>query len=634
MRRQWGWAGSAAEFLQASKKTWAQDLAEHCEALNAQRPSTSQRRVWSTEYEAMAIALRTCITAEAAAKQWGVVFEYELPLEGGRRPDAVVLAGETIIVLEFKERPHHYAAHLDQVEAYARDLAEYHEASHGRQVVPMLVFCDAGPVAGTRDGTILTDPDGIDQYLIANASPGAIDLATWLNSAYVPLPTLVEAARQIFRHEPLPHVKRAVEADIPGTLELIDRLIAATEVEGLRALVFVAGVPGSGKTLLGLRVVYERPTTQGRAIFLSGNGPLVRVLQDALSGRNGRRSAGRAFVRDLHQFIKTYGMGTKAPREHVIVFDEAQRAWDRSYMATKRGVVRSEPDLLVEAGGRVEDWAVLLGLMGEGQEIHSGEEGGLAQWREAAKDGGRWRIHCPPRLADEFAGLEVESHERLDLDVSLRSRKLEKHHTWVRLLLEGSISLAARQAARVSAADGWAMYVSRDLEAAKHYVRLRYPDEPGKRYGLLASSHARNLAAHGVRNSYLDTRKIREDRWFNGEADDPLSSNGLAVPVTEFGCQGLELDLPLVCWGRDYRWDGRSWQAKAVKRKYPLEDPDQIVRNAYRVLLTRGRDGFVVFLPPDKDLDQTEHALLASGVKPLPEPMELATGSVLVSNGV
>lgn len=631
MRRQWGWAGSAAEFLQTPKQTWARALVEHCEALTADRPSSSQRLVWSTEHHAMAAALRTCVTADPAAQNWGVVFEYELPLEGGRRPDVVVLAGETIVVLEFKERPHHYAAHFDQVDAYARDLAEYHEASHGRRVVPVLVFRDAGPVAGTRDGTILTDPDGIDQYLMANASKGSIDLQEWLDSAYVPLPTLVEAARQIFRHEPLPHVKRAVEADIPGTLELIDRLIASTEGEGTRALVFVTGVPGSGKTLLGLRVVYERPAAQGRAIFLSGNGPLVRVLQDALSGRNGRRSAGRAFVRDLHQFIKTYGMGTKTPREHVIVFDEAQRAWDGGYMETKRGVTRSEPDLLVEAGARVEEWALLLGLVGEGQEIHSGEEGGLAQWREAAKDGVRWRIYCPPRVADDFSGLDVVTHERLDLDVSLRSRRLEQHHTWVRLLLEGSLALAARQATRVSATDGWAMYVTRDLDEAKRYLRSRYAEEPGKRYGLVASSHARNLAAHGVRNSFLDTRTVKEDRWFNAEEDGPLSSNALEVPVTEFGCQGLELDMPIVCWGTDYRWDGRRWEAKAVRRKYPLADPEQIVRNAYRVLLTRGRDGFVVFLSSDEELEQTEHALLASGIRPLPEPMELGA-EVLVTS--
>jgi hypothetical protein len=360
------------------------------------------------------------------------------------------------------------------------------------------------------------------------------------------------------------------------------------------------------------------------------------VLQDALSGsRDKGRSAGRAFVRDLHQFIKTYGMGTKVPREHVIVFDEAQRAWDRGYMATKRRVAKSEPDLLVEAGERVERWAVLLGLVGEGQEIHSGEEGGIGQWRDAAtaSKAMRWRVYCPPRLADDFHGLEVETHERLDLDVSLRSRRLEQHHNWVALLLQGSLALAARQAARVTATDGWAMYLTRDLNEAKAYVRARYGEEPEKRCGLMATSHARNLAQYGVLNSFLDTRKTREARWFNAPPDDPMSSNALEVPMTEFGCQGLEVDMPIVCWGSDYTWDGREWSAKAVRRKYPLTDPMQIVRNAYRVLLTRGRDGFVVFLPPDSELDTTEHALLAAGVRPLPQPMELGDEVVMATNG-
>lgn len=177
------------------------------------------------------------------------------------------------------------------------------------------------------------------------------------------------------------------------------------------------------------------------------------------------------------------------------------------------------------------------------------------------------------------------------------------------------------------------MYVTRDLEEAKRYVRSRYPDEPGKRYGLIASSHATNLDAYGVKRHFLDTRKVKESRWFNAEADDPLSSNALEVPVTEFGCQGLELDMPIVCWGSDYVWNGRSWHATAIRRKYPLASPERIVRNAYRVLLTRGRDGFVVFLPSDDALDQTEHALLASGIKPLPEPMELGAEIVLQANG-
>ncbi|HEX7094706.1 MAG TPA: DNA/RNA helicase domain-containing protein [Acidimicrobiales bacterium] len=162
------------------------------------------------------------------------------------------------------------------------------------------------------------------------------------------------------------------------------------------------------------------------ATFLSGNGPLVEVLRDALRSK--------AFVRDLHAFIKTYGLSTRVPHEHVIVFDEAQRAWDRGYMAFKHNVDRSEPELLIQVGERLPGWAALVGLVGDGQEIHAGEEAGIEQWREAASPPLAtkiWRVHCPPRLADAFKGMDVTAHDVLDLTISLRSRRADRLHDWV-----------------------------------------------------------------------------------------------------------------------------------------------------------------------------------------------------------
>ncbi|MGH9892457.1 MAG: DUF2075 domain-containing protein, partial [bacterium] len=213
----------------------------------------------------MTNALRTCVSNDSAAADWGVVFEYELPLEGGRRPDVVVLAGGTVIVLEFKAVLRFLQAHLDQVEAYARDLAEYHEASRGRTIAPVLVMRNVPPITGRREGTTITDMAGIDQVLEQFASPGHINLTSWLESSYAPLPTLVAAARRIFRHERLPHVRRAESAGIPETVDLISRLAETTEAERRRSLVFVTGVPGSGKTLVGLRAVYERSDIEGKA---------------------------------------------------------------------------------------------------------------------------------------------------------------------------------------------------------------------------------------------------------------------------------------------------------------------------------------------------------------------------------
>jgi hypothetical protein len=618
----YGWAGSASAFCSLTEAQLLDALEAHHRDLWGTRASTSQKAAWRTEYAVLQDAFRACALAlPEVAPDWGVVFEYEMPLEGGRRPDIVVLAGRSLVVLEFKSASLPSQADVDQVAAYARDLVDYHAASHDLVPRPMLVLTGAPPgFARVHDEVVLTAPEGLHHYLFDAYEPGGVNLDTWVHAAYHPLPSLVEAARRIFRHEPLPHVKRALAAGVPETVELLGSLVDAAADTGERLLAFVTGVPGSGKTLVGLRLVYERSSATERATFLSGNGPLVAVLQDALRSR--------VFVRDLHAFIRTYALRSRpaTPDEHVIVFDEAQRAWDRAYMAAKRRIGASEPELLVRIGERIAGWAALVGLVGEGQEIHSGEEGGLEQWREAASPPNaarHWVVHCPPKLAGTFAGMTVRTHERLDLTMSLRSRRAERYHDWVQLLLNGAISLAARRATRIQA-DGYPMYVTRDLEEARAYVRARYDGETGKRYGLVASSHAKRLRDFGVDNGYLATSRMNIAAWYNAPPDDPRSSCALTQPVTEFGCQGLELDLPVVCWGEDLRWHHGVWLLTPVRRRHRQDDPEQLLRNAYRVLLTRGRDGVVVFVPPLPLLDETEHILLAAGLKPIPEPAALA----------
>jgi hypothetical protein len=620
MSESWGWAGTVQQFLSTPIPRIAEDLSGHHRRLLGQPPSGSQLQAWSAELETMATTFRACVDVEPAiVPTWAVVFEYELPLEGGRRPDVVVLAGGSVIVLEFKSHALPSVADVDQVNAYARDLADYHAGCRGRRVVPILVLQGSAPgFAREYDGTWLTSPEMLGRYAFAGATEGSIDVDDWLNAPYSPLPTLVEAARRIFRHEPLPHVTRAISLGIPETVDLLGQLVEQAEDRGGRVLAFVTGVPGAGKTLVGLRLVYERSGRDGRATFLSGNGPLVQVLQDALRSR--------VFVRDLHAYIKTYGMNDRrTPEEHVVVFDEAQRAWDADYMRLKRDVEGSEPALLLRVGHRIPEWAALVGLVGEGQEIHSGEEAGLEQWRAAASEaaGRSWMIHCPPRLAPQFAGLDVRTHDRLDLTASLRSRRAEELHRWVALLLEGSLPLAARLAVQIHT-ERFPMYLTRDLDEARQYVSSLYDGSPDATYGLVASSHAKVLPRFGVDNSYMATSRMNVAAWFNAPKGDPKSATALLQPVTEFGCQGLELDFPIVCWGEDYRMEAGAWRLTPVRRRIAQHDPDQLLKNAYRVLLTRGRDGFVVYLPEDQRLDASETALLAAGVRPMPTAAELA----------
>lgn len=615
----WGWAGSVREFLSTPLDVWRRSLADHHQRLLLQQHSSSQDAAWTDAYKAIADALRAAATVAGDAVDWPIVFEYELPLEGGRRPDAIVLAGGTVIVIECKSTGAILAADLDQTEAYARDLADYHKATHGRTVVPILLLVGGKGHAEVRRDVIATSPDGLAKYLVDNASDGAIDFDDWLNSPYEPLPTLVAAAKRIFKHEPLPHVYTALAAGIPETVDRLVEICNTTENENGRTLAFVTGVPGSGKTLVGLRLVYERSTMEGKAAFLSGNGPLVDVLQDAL------RSS--VFVKDLHKVVLAYGKQGKLPRENILVFDEAQRAWDVDQVERKHGIRKSEPDLLVGIGERVPGWSVLVGLVGEGQEIHTGEEGGIQQWKTAIDPPNaeaKWNVWCAGKLRDTFAGHEVRTDDRLDLTVSLRSRRAEVLHAWVADTLDGTLAPAARKAMAIQT-EGFPMYLTRSLEEAKDYARWRYRDEPDKRYGLVASSHAKLLPKHGVPNDFMTTNKfMRFGQWYNAPRDDPRSCCALEHPVTEFGCQGLELDLPIVCWGEDVRWTGTEWLLTPIRRRIQQDDPQQLLRNTYRVLLTRGRDGFVVYIPEEQKLDQTEVALLAAGLKPLPAPVELA----------
>lgn len=335
-------------------------------------------------------------------------------------------------------------------------------------------------------------------------------------------------------------------------------------------------------------------------------------------------------MKDLHKVVLSYGKQGRLPRENILVFDDAQRAWDVDQVERKHGIQKSEPDLLIGIGEQVPEWSVLVGLVGEGQEIHVGEEGGIGQWVTAIDPPNateEWSVWCANKLRDTFAGHEVSCDDQLDLTVSLRSRRAEVLHEWVADLLAGTLAPAARKA-MVIQTEGFPMYLTRDLDEAKDYARWRYREEPDKRYGLVASSHSKVLPKHGVPNDFMTTNKfMRFGQWYNAPREDPRSCCALELPVTEFGCQGLELDLPIVCWGEDARWTGTEWLLTPIRRRIKQADPQQLLRNTYRVLLTRARDGFVVYIPDDASLDQTEVALLAAGLKPLPAPVALGASA-------
>ena len=617
-RRTHGWSGSVKSFLEHPKSVVESSLEEHLNGLLGMNASKSQVEAWLEEIDVLKQSFRDLAVARTDSLDWSIILEFELPLEGGRRPDVIILGPDRIFVLEFKQDSVLQRSSLDQVAAYARDLSEYHSKSHGIEVIPFLIPTKTKDKSESRDVVKVLSPDKIASTLDGFPIAKIIDLQDWLEGEYAPLPTLIAAAKMIFSNERLPAIKRAESYGVAKAVIRLKEIAASSLQNSERSLAFVSGVPGAGKTLVGLQFVYDESDQSSQAIFLSGNGPLVEVLRDALKSK--------AFVRDLHAFIKSYGTTAKIPKQNIIVFDEAQRAWDASHMMIKKAVEFSEPELLISIGERIPGWATLVGLIGHGQEIHTGEEAGISGWFDALKSDhaiSDWKVYAPPRFADAFPGKTVIEYPELDLNHTLRSKQAEHLHLWVENLLAGKFADASIYAQKIWL-QNFPIFITRNLDEAKEYVTTRFEGEKSKRYGILASSKDRILPEYGNKNGFQDTKRVKNAKWYNEDLGTKGSCCNMEEVVTEFGCQGLELDMAIVAWGNDFTWTGKSWELRKMRTRIPQVDPHQLRLNSYRVLLTRSREGIIVFIPPITEFDLTEQAFLAGGARILDSEIPLA----------
>jgi len=611
-----GWFGTIHAFLLLSKSEWLPSLLEHHQRCMNCPADESQKAAWEHSFDILQVELKKLVSTKPTTGIFSIIFEYELPRERGRRPDVIILGSSTIIVLEFKDYSKILQAHVDQVDAYARDLKHYHAGSQSYRVLPVLVLARAKDRTETYDTLSVVSANTLGTFLEKSVSSDTIhyiDPVGWISSDYSPLPSLIQAARTIWNKQSLPQIKRALSAGIPQTIAELIKIAQLAQSKNELHLALVTGVPGAGKTLVGIQLVYENhldtSDLRNNAVFLSGNGPLVKVLQHALKNS--------IFVQDVHGFLKDYGgLTAKIPHEHIWVYDEAQRAWDAERVNEKRGHATSEPEDFLKLAERMNSWALMVALIGEGQEIHLGEESGLPQWNDALSVMKKsWVVHCPEKIAEHFiAAGKVEKKSVLDLSITLRSHLAEDVAQWIKALLDSDLMSARTLAERV-ASQGFDVYITNDINIATSYVKERYQGQEDKRYGLLASSKAKNLPVWGIHNEYNYTKNMREGPWYN---DPPSSFNSccaLRDVATEFSCQGLELDFPIVCWGNDFTWDG-VWKSPPAKRS-KAKDPHQLRVNSYRVLLTRGRDGFIVFMPNEIGMRSTYEALKGAGIREL-----------------
>lgn len=596
-----------------------------------------QRNAWLAEIRILKKQLEVFETGH-------IIFEYTIP-RIGERIDVVYLKSGLVFSLEFKVGEKNYSrSAIDQVTDYVLDLKNFHKASHNRILVPILVATEALE----RSNDLQELRPGILNVLYCNKSNLAtvinavlqqydekeLDASEWIESIYMPTPTIIEAAQALYRNHSVKDIARndAKAVNLQQTAEAINKIIEESKQKHSKAICFITGVPGAGKTLAGLNIANERHNfaEEEHAVFLSGNKPLVDVLREALiRDESSRKNISKQeatkkvlpFIQMIHHFRDAELMTQEPPNEKVVIFDEAQRAWTQEklseFMKRKKGVAdftMSEPEFLIDVMDRHKDWAVIICLVGGGQEINTGEAG-LSEWFDAlATKFPQWEIYVSDKITDSeyvqnkplIERLSTLNHHivtTLHLAVSLRSFRSEKVAGFVKALLDADSRCA--QMLYTETSKNYPIFLTRNLQKAKEWVRSRAKGT--ERYGLIASSGAKRLRSCGI---WVQS-KIDAKHWFLDDKYDVRSSYALEEVATEFDIQGLEVDWSIVAWDADlrfvedhfeyFKFIGAGWQ-----RVNKVEN-QQYLKNTYRVLMTRARQGVIIFVPEGDEHDETRH---------------------------
>lgn len=568
----------------------------------------------------------------------------------GRRVDLVLIFQGLIFVIEYKVGKKDLSRHdQDQVVSYALDLKNFHEPSHARLIFPLLVATESR----VQKQRVEIGSDGVASVTFANSenlvseilgiarqyARDEFDPLIWMKGRYKPTPTIIEAAQALYQKHDVQEIARS-EAGAKNLLKTgnyVKSVIEDSKRKGRKSICFVTGVPGSGKTLAGLNIVNARVEAHGdeHTVFLSGNGPLVAVLREALAAdavaqskavnqrkttKNHELKKAEKFIQNIHHFRDAYLLDEGAPIERVVVFDEAQRAWNveqtSRFMANKKGLKgfsMSEPEFLLSVMNRHDSWCSVVCLVGEGQEINTGEAG-ITAWLTALQQNfPDWNVHLSSHIASSgtvsnssllqnfLAEERIVTSEHLHLEVSVRSFRAEHLSNFISAVLNGECILAKTLLEGLR--HDYPIFLSRDLNQARSWLRSK--TRGLERSGILASSNGLRLKPDGV----FVKAKIDPPTWFLAPADDIRSSNALEDAATEFDVQGLEIDWACVCIDGNLRRSADGWASFAFKgtKWQKVADPERrtYVINSYRVLLTRARQGMVIFVPRGDTSDAT-----------------------------
>lgn len=610
----------------------------------------TQRCAWVAQIE----ILREILTPH----QGSIYFEYSIP-RMGRRIDVVLLIGPVIFILEFKVGESEFSTYaMDQVCDYALDLKNFHDSSHEQYIAPVLIATnakDAVPIIAVtpqNDRLFFPIKSNITQLgkviedVLGFVEGSDIDVSQWESGRYCPTPTIIEAAIALYNNHSVTEITRsdASAINLSQTSAAISEIISSSRENSHKTICLVTGVPGAGKTLVGLDIATKHIDANDDlySVYLSGNGPLVKILCEALARdrvqrgsemgeriRIGQaRGSVKSFIQNVHHFRDECLLDElKAPAEHVAIFDEAQRAWDMeqtsSFMRRKKNTLnfnQSEPEFLISCMNRHTDWAVIVCLVGGGQEINTGEAG-IGEWIDSInRSFPDWHIYISSRLTDSEYNAEkvlvdlrsrqhVTYRDELHLAVSMRSFRAEDVSLLVKQILDLEVDSARQTYAKVK--DKYPIVITRDLSKAKKW--LKGQARGSERYGIVVSSQAERLKPHAI-----DVKSPMDPvHWFLDEKDDIRSSYYLEDVATEFDVQGLELDWACVAWDADFRHNLSGWTHHSFCgnrwNRINKEERKKYLKNAYRVLLTRARQGMVLVIPEGDVEDHTRNFMFYDG---------------------
>ncbi|QDW19822.1 DUF2075 domain-containing protein [Flavobacterium sp. KBS0721] len=587
-----------------------------------------------------------------------VYFEFTIP-RMGKRVDNILIIDNCIFVLEFKIGSNVYDKYAkDQAFDYGLDLNNFHEGSHNKIIIPILIADKASNIGNVYKKSF----DNLYETIVANENNLSnvisetlqnfkvleiINVENWENSIYKPTPTIIEAATALYKKHNVSEISRSDSGaeNLSVTSECISEIIDYSKKKSRKSICFITGVPGAGKTLAGLNIANLRSNyeEEEHAVFLSGNGPLVDVLREALARdkvktareenliitKSSAISHVKSFIQNIHHFRDASIRDEKAPIEKVTIFDEAQRAWTKeqasSFMKRNKGISdfdKSEPEFLIEVMNRHEDWCTIVCLIGGGQEINTGEAG-LEEWiRPFSNKFQDWDIYYSSKIVEDenyikdkealmiLNNKKAIKKDELHLSVSLRSFRSAQLSSFIQEIINNNIE-NAKEIYELFIKGFYPIKITRDLDKARNWLRISA--KGSERIGVVASSGGIRLRPFGLNVK----AKIDAPIWFLNDKDDIRSSYFLEEVATEFDIQGLELDWTCVAWDGDLFYHNNQWNYRKFKgTKWQNINSAEITNyliNSYRVLLTRARQGMVIYIPFGNNEDVTRPEFMYDG---------------------